>query len=751
MNTMMILMRRRVVAFMTIGFLVSFAPGGLAFTANDKSAKPAAGQSAPLPAGAAMRLGGRTFQQQSGVQAVAVSPDGKLIVSGEANRPCVHLWDAATGEEIRRLATPPGGSMALTFSPDGQTLAAAASGTPSVDEARIFLWSLPSWELRVLSSGKPKASYPYPRDPRPHGFWLYGVDFSPDGKKILAGGERGETMMWDVATGAKTGEWVWHPECVTAVAFSPDGQKVASGDLKGNLCLAEPDSDREPLRISAAKRSLNALTFSADGRWVISGGTEELDFKRPQGHQTSGSVKVWDAATGKLVRELGSAEKDTGVQGFAWSPDHRTLAAAYQDKTIRLWDPAAGRELQKIEGRNDSPWGPCQMAFTPDGTRLVSGGQGNVVAIWDVGSGQRLFDKPDAHTGAVNSLAFSSDGRTLVSGGSDRTVRFWDLPSGRQHLVLETGIWQSPPVFSRDGRIMALRAFGKRGASVQDPVPAEAEIREAASGKVLSSFSLVATLEDLTRMALSPTGDVLAVGYGETMMASGPAPEGHPVRLWNAKTGEKLGELPGHVGGVAAMSFAADGRSLVVVAGSGAIRVWDLASQTELQKIETKEDSVGSPTISADQRRIAWRTAGFNVDLPGVKFRRKQVVIKSPAGGPDRVGTTTEPTILVWDLPQDGHVQRAADLQVHLLEGSEGSFMHLALSADGKRLVAANLDRKIQVWDVETSKVVGEAAAPESGGRIDALDLDPQGRTVAAGFEDGTILLWPLENLLQKK
>ena len=74
-------------------------------------------------------------------------------------------------------------------------------------------------------------------------------------------------------------------------------------------------------------------------------------------------------------------EKPYGALAFA--PDGRTLAIAQLDRTILLWDVAAGRRLCELRGHLDQIWA---LAFSPDGHRLASGGNDMTVHLWDVPS-----------------------------------------------------------------------------------------------------------------------------------------------------------------------------------------------------------------------------------------------------------------------------------------------------------------------------------------------------------------------------
>jgi ribosomal protein S27E len=200
------------------------------------------------------------------------------------------------------------------------------------------------------------------------------------------------------------------------------------------------------------------------------------------------------------------------------SPDGQTLASAGWDQTIKVWDPATGRQLRS---RSAGHKGRVQvLAFAPDARQLATGGDDGVVHLWDVATGAAR-ETLAGHQAPVRALSFAPDG-TLASAGDDATVRIWH--PGREgappRILRSFGDGESSLLFSPGGRTLVTGSV--HGVlTVWDPVAG------------VPRQHIDQSKSPITALAFDATGEELLSGSGGAVLRYPglPAPPDPPSEL----------------------------------------------------------------------------------------------------------------------------------------------------------------------------------------------------------------------------
>ena len=234
-------------------------------------------------------------------------------------------------------------------------------------------------------------------------------------------------------------------EDIYCVALSADGRRALSGDKDGTVRLWDADTGKSMRTFKGHKSSIHGVGFSRDGKQAISGGGD-------------GTLRLWALETGKELQCFKPASENPFIRlfGASFSPDGKRVLAGSTDHTIRLCDVATGKEVRCLKGHTDTAF--C-VAFSPDGKRALSGSADSTVRLWDLENGKELRCLK-GHRGRVMSVAFSPDGKQALSGGEepyDGTARLWDLGRGEEQQCFRNYYGTHGRVsFSPDGRWMLL-------------------------------------------------------------------------------------------------------------------------------------------------------------------------------------------------------------------------------------------------------------------------------------------------------
>jgi WD40 repeat protein/tRNA A-37 threonylcarbamoyl transferase component Bud32 len=281
---------------------------------------------------------------------------------------------------------------------------------------------------------------------------------------------------------------------------------------------------------------VHAIAISPDGQLVASGSNDN-------------TVKLWQIATGKLVRTLGGwfSGHSSMVNAIAFSPDGDLLATGSWDDTIKLWQVSTGKELYTLTGHSN--W-VNSVAFSPDGQLLVSGSADCTIKLWLVSTGAEIGTFT-GHSDVVWSVAISPNGQILASGSSDNTIKLWQVRTGRELSTLASHtFFVNSVVFSQNGEILV---SGSSDNTIK--------LWQVSTGREIRTFT--GHSDTVWSVAFHPNGQLLASGSWDKT-----------IKIWQIDTGIEISTLNGHSNYVRTIAFNPNGRTLVSGSDDQTVKIW---------------------------------------------------------------------------------------------------------------------------------------------------------------------------------
>ena len=455
--------------------------------------------------------------------------------------------------------------------------------------------------------------------------------------------------------------------------------------------------------------------------------------------QARGSL-LTSSDTPLAARLLGPSDT---VQAVALSPDHRLLAVAAADGTVRLWNVA----------RPDHPvsLGPpfvgqkqafYAAAFSPDGRVLAVAGAGDQVQLWNVARPSRpvqLGHPLTGPAGTVYALAFSPDGTTLAAGSADGTVRLWTMGAGGAApgatdrpvaLPVTAGDYVQTVAFNPAGTELAAGTSGGTVARWALPDAKGAGTK----GRPTALPTLNGPADVVFSVAFSPDGRTLAAGSKDKT-----------VWLWdvtNPVRPRPTGQFKGATSWINAVAFSPDGSLLADGSSDGSAQLWDVATA---RPVATLPDPGPVTTLAWDSgQHLITGAADGSVRvwaLPLAVLATDGLVngVAFSAAHPDMLAVASG-NLQLWDAVRRVPLGPAVTVPGTSPGGA-------AFSPSGSVLAAGYLDGMLRMYRVTTaggqSRLVSEGTVQASDtGYVENVAYSPNGRLVATADDDSTVRLW---------
>jgi WD40 repeat protein len=533
---------------------------------------------------------------------------------------------------------------------------------------------------------------------------LYAAGWSPDGHLLAVGGQSGHVTVLDLTDpSAASVRWTARPaeggQVVQDLAFAPDGRTLLAAGNKSQLRRWRVD-DRElrPLPpLTVPVDSLIAVAVAPDGTVAVGGDEGLLQLWRTTGPR-------W-----QLVRDQSLAGAGHAVRSVAFSPDGTLLAAGTTDGVVRVHDAATGRPVTELVGAFTS-WVNA-LTFDEGGHTLAAAASGGVVQLWRTAD----WELTNTLHGPANytSVTFHEGTDRVVTADIDGMVRLLEL-AGPQLPPAGDSIWglAAPDdgtvayvgVGSGDPQVLRL--------DVSDPLDPQVEEVIRWRGKDGDTLDGV--------VAVAPDGDVLVAGTSQGRLVVWRDPDGDRRQVAVVHPAEQLIENLAFSGdGTLVAATADDGStSVYAVEGDGLAPVagTQLEDGALALGVALSSDGAWVATGGTDRLVHLWRTD--DPQSPPVVLEGFENNVYSLAFSPDGTllaGGSTDGTVRVWDVtdPED-------PTALATLRGPADTVFSVDFDSGGRMLAAASQDGMVWLWEWDDSGTTPHARPYARLGSLDA-------------------------------
>ncbi|MCG9129822.1 trypsin-like peptidase domain-containing protein [Candidatus Poribacteria bacterium] len=697
---------------------------------------------------------------------ICFSSDGTQLAVGSSIG--IWIYNAYTGKELNVLTGYTEWPGEIAYSPDGYLLASGGK----LETGKVCLWD--------PYTGKHKKTLG-----EHEGFITY-IEFSPDGN-ILASGSIDETIkLWDVVTGNHKTTLTGHTGGKELLAFSPDGQTLASAtDLLWSsaseddytIRLWDTETGKHKATLTNPNLRVNSIAFSPDGETIVCGGWEKID--RQGIHDDTlprGTVQLWDTATGEHKETLIERYSDS-VLTVGYSPNGSSLVSGSKDGTILLWDTTTYQLKASLKGDFQA------IVFSPDSRTLAITPDDQQISLLDAVTGDYKVAFTE-HTDSVYNLVFNPDGNTIAGIGEDSTIRLWDVLTGG-HMKTITGHTRSVSSisFNTDGSNLAVGSGDDNGTSGDKII----RILNVDSGCLQKTFEVPIKQQIEYRSQLidyviySPNGKTLAIGSEDGI-----------IRILDVESEEFQDNTFNGFRGISAersslgystngltLAFSPDSNTLASVSRimygiDNTIQLWDVVNCDHKATLTTGYcwTTILSIAFSPDGRTIAggsddgkvylWDVDSGELKTTPLEHERKFVfsVAFSPDGRTLASGARVSGygTVSLWDI-ESGECKAYVDMHSHgvscIAFNPNGSILAIG---GNKGIIILDIQKilyhpnyKSHVYLIDKFDETGRYKVTLKGhtSSVSSVVFSSDGRTLASGGKDGTILFWDIVDTLQ--
>ncbi len=614
---------------------------------------------------------------------------------------------AVFAEEEARVEAERARSLALAASASGLSSSNAPLALRLAIEANNVSEPVPQAEriLIALIYDAPRRRY----NSR-HGA-MNSIVVTSDSQQAISGNADGSITFWNIPDGGLVRILYGHKNAVNVVVLNQEGTLLASGDENGIVRLWDVVTGQPLLVFDEHNGSpINALSFSPAGSRIASGSGD-------------GRILVWNVRSGLIAEEIPGT--NSSINNLAFNPEETNLLFIAAEDGLRTWDfTGNGYILFDGDVRRVK-----SGAFRPDGSLLVTSdvaGSG-VPLLWRLGEVElsnnntvpqyQLLQEQPAHNGPVNSVAFSPDGSLILSASDDFGVFLSDVRNG---IIIKQ--------FNGHTSRVNVAAFTPDGDSIisasSDGVMYLWDVAPSASR--IQDFTLVT--DSISNVLLVPNGDILyATDFGRVVVINPPEAPAENINAVADTTTDNVIDLTPIADidlgrsdipqSALALSPRSNDNTVIIARGSTDLGIYDLTTNQLLQRFTIDFPDIQDDRVWVDD--VAFSPDGKYVIWGGAHFFRQ--------GSPN---FTQVGILRLFDV-DTGAVVRDFDLRAPITTGE---------------VVATATPLPIPAPDAAAPPPNPGAVGPvqTTNDAVTTVAISPDGLFLAAGIEDGRILLWDM-------
>ena len=541
-------------------------------------------------------LKGELKGHTGGVTQMSFSDDGRLLLTSATHQSGANsrgkqqsspkelisrLWDVATGQQVQELQHPVPVECS-SLSPDGSRgITGTLDGT-----VRVFLCQTGEVE-RVINCFPGR---------------IVLTTFSPDGRVMAAGSDRGIVWVWDVASGKELGRLRGHVDAIRAIAFNSRGQIVTSStDQTARVWELQPPGRIAPAQV--ADYLQNQVEISPDGRRMAihprPGSSSRLS-SFPEGHRVtdiaqesliaavqfspSGRYLVARSASGKVcvaAAEDGAAlhtlESKGRITHFSFQDDNRLVALSQPDQAVTTWNLENFEQIDRLERPQLQ-----SMLLSPDASYLVGWlKDGNDAELWNLKTSKLIATLPQVRRSAQDIPFFSIGLNTLATWSlQHNSPRLWSLSDGRKIADLELGLSQGfTCLFSGDGQSF-----------IAGSPDSHARVWDTSTGKLIANLN-----------GFENSAPLLSINCDGTRAVTRSMDK--RCRLWSGRDGKYIALLADRDESVESAQFSSDGKTLLTLnTKRDRVELWDADHGERIAVIGVTDERITDTAFSPDNQ-----------------------------------------------------------------------------------------------------------------------------------------------------